>query len=209
MNYSNIVLLFLLSFALSAQTVKDLDFVAPMEDGYAAVKKGETWGFIDEEGELVISFREDLVANAKAGDQNDLGVAGLTHPVMVEDRCIVKAIKNGIPYYGYINAFGTIAIEPQFLNVSVFKNGYALALKVEETVLGKNEPLGKRVVRYAYDIVLIDRYGQEIQYLAGPFPIALSAEKLKTAPPIIAKDIAEDIIAVRAPDTTWSVIKID
>jgi hypothetical protein len=206
---SIILMLLVIPFALSAQTVKDVDFVAPLEDGYAAVKKGNTWGFIDEEGKLVVSFRNDLVANDKVTDQVDLGIASQLYPVMWEGRSIVKAIKEGIPYYGFINASGTIVIEPKYLNVSIFKNGYALALKVEEAVLGRNEPLGKRVVSYTYDVVMIDRDGQEVKYFAGPFPIALSPERLRTAPPIVAKDISENLIAVRMPDNKWGVFKID
>lgn len=209
MNYSNVILLILLPFALCAQTVKDVDFVAPLEDGYAAVKKGNTWGFIDEGGVLVVSFKDDLVSHDKASDKIDLGIASLSYPVMVENRSIVRAVKSGIPYYGYIDASGSEVIAPRFLNVSIFKNGYALALKVEESVLGRNEPLGKRVVSYHYDVVLINLEGEVIKYLTGPFPIALSREKLKTAPPIVAKDISENLIAVRMPNNKWGVFKID
>jgi hypothetical protein len=209
MKYPNILFVFLLPFVLGAQTVREVDFVAPLEDGYAAVKKGNTWGFIDEDGDLIVSFRSDLVANDKVTEKVDVGIASILYPIMVEGRSVIQAVKNGIPYYGFINAIGTLAIEPQFLNVSHFKNGTAFALKLEETILGRNEPLGKRVVSYSYDIVLINRDGEVAKYLAGPFHIALSPEKLKTAPPIVAKDISDNLIAVKMPDNTWSVIRIE
>ncbi|PKP19017.1 MAG: hypothetical protein CVU07_00755 [Bacteroidetes bacterium HGW-Bacteroidetes-23] len=201
--------LFVLPFLLEAQKIQDVDFIAPVENGFAAVKKGSQWAFMDANGDLVIHFRDDLVANEKGSVDIDLGVSSQKHPLMLENRSIIKSMKDGISYYGYINSIGNIAISPTYLNVSNFKNGYALALKLNEIVLGSNAPLGKRVVSYEYDVVLIDINGKQIKYLTGPFPISLSKEKLKVAPPILAKDISENLIAVKTPNGKWEVIKIE
>jgi len=207
-NYTLLLMMFL-PWVCMAQTVTDIDFAAPVEDGYAAVRKGNLWGFINEEGVLVIPFRSDLVANEKPTEKVDLGVASLSYPAMIENRSIIKTLKGGIYYYGFIDQNGKTIIDPQFLNVSTFKNGLALALKLEETVLGRNEPLGKRVVSYDYQVVLINYNGEVTKYLAGPFHISLSPEKVKTAPPIVAKDISENLIAVRMPNNQWSIFKLE
>ena len=207
-NYIWVIALFLPWICLT-QTVTNIDFASPVEDGYAAVRKGNLWGFINKEGVLVIPFRSDLVANEKPTDKVDLGVASLSYPAMIENRSIITTLKDGIPYYGFIDQSGKTVIEPQFLNVSTFQNGLALALKLKETVLGSNEPLGKRIVSYDYDVVLINYQGEVTKYLAGPFHISLSPEKLKTAPPIVAKDISENLIAVRMPNNQWSIFKLE
>ncbi|OIP49847.1 MAG: hypothetical protein COZ75_01475 [Flavobacteriaceae bacterium CG_4_8_14_3_um_filter_34_10] len=200
--------LFLLPLLMQAQTIKDVDFIAPILDGYAAVKKGNQWAFMNAQGNIVIDFRDDLVANEKGIAGIDLGVSSQSYPLMLENRSIIKTMKDGIAYYGFINSIGKIAIPPIYLNVTNFKNGYALALHLNEIVLGSNAPLGKRVVTYEYNVVLMDTNGNIIKYVTGPFPISLSKEKLKVAPPIFAKDISENLIAVRTPNGKWEVIKI-
>ncbi len=200
--------LFVLPFLVIAQSIKDVDIIAPLSDGFAAIKKNNQWAFMNAQGNIVMDFRDDLVANEKGSVEIDLGVASQIFPRMSEDRSIIKTLKGGIAYYGFINSLGKIAIPPIYLNVTNFKNGYALALQPNETVLGSNAPLGKRVVSYEYDVVLIDLNGNVIKYLTGPFPITLSKERLKVAPPIYAKNISENLIAVRTPNGKWEVIKI-
>lgn len=203
------ILIYVLPWMLMAQTVEQLDFVAPAEGDYAAVQKGTQWGFIDASGQLVVPFRNDLVAYANEATDTDLGVAGQMYPVLLEDRSIVYRIKDGIAYYGFIDATGKVVIAPQYLNVTNFKNGLALVLELEERVLGRNDPLGKRVVSYRYNVALIDREGTVQKYLGGPFPIVLTADKLKEAPPIAAKDVTDHLIAVRQVDNSWSVFAIN
>lgn len=67
------------------------------------------------------------------------------------------------------------------------KNGHAFALKVEERFLGNNNLLNIKLKSYYYDVVLIDKWGKVIEYLAGPFPVAVSEKKLNIAPPIVAR----------------------
>ncbi len=206
--FNTLILLFLplMSFG---QTAKNADFISPMEDGYAAVKIHNQWSFIDENGKLIFDLRNDLITNETRTNAVDLGVASMTYPLMIEERAIVKALKDGIPYFGFIDPKGKIVIKQEFLNVSNFKDGSALALKLSEEVLGESKPLGKRVVSYFYDLVLIDKEGQITKYLCGPFPIKLSKEHLKKAPPILAKDLSPNLIAVQTPEGKWEVMSID
>lgn len=202
-------MLLLLPFFATSQMVKNADFIAPFEEGYAAVKSNNQWSFIDDTGKLIMDFRSDLISNNQVTSEVDLGVASQLYPVMVEERAIVKKLINGIDYYGFINPTGTIVIEPRFLNVSNFKEGFALALAVSEDVLGENKALGKRIVSYSYDVVLIDSEGTIVKYLCGPFKVNLSKDKLKQAPPIVVKDLSENLIAVKTPKGKWEVVKID
>lgn len=207
--FIRLFMLLLLPFIATSQMVKNADFIAPLDEGYAAVKSNNQWGFIDESGKLIMDFRTDLISNDQVTTEVDLGVASQLYPVMVEERAIIKKQVNGIDYYGFINPTGKIVIEPRFLNVSNFKEGFALALAVSEDVLGENKALGKRVVSYSYDVVLIDSEGTIVKYLCGPFKVSLSKDKLKKAPPIVVKDISENLIAVKTPKGKWEVVGID
>lgn len=207
--FFNTLVVALLPVFVSGQMVNNADFIAPMDDGFAAVKIEEKWGFINDKGQLAVKLRDDLIFNENVTTAVDLGVASFQYPLMIEDRAIVKTTKDGINYYGFINSEGKLVIDYKFLNVSNFKEGYALALMLSEEILGENKPLGKRVVRYYYDLVLIDLEGHIAKYLCGPFPLTLAKEKLEKAPPIVAKDLSPYLIAVKTPGDKWEVIQID
>ncbi|MEX2350662.1 MAG: WG repeat-containing protein [Flavobacteriaceae bacterium] len=200
------LILILLPLLIVGQTVKNADFISPVEDGFAAFKVGNQWGFMDETGTIVLDLRNDLVANEETHNNVDLGVASQMYPVMLEERSIIKKSKDGIDHYGFIDVKGDVVIAPRFLNVSNFKDGYALALEPSEEVLGQNVALGKRVVNYYYNLVLIDTSGKLVKYLCGPFPFVYAKDKLKNAPPIVAKDVGEKLIAVRNPEGKWEVV---
>lgn len=201
-------LFLLLPFFLNGQEdLKELSYVGSIHEGYAPVKKNNQWGFINSSGELVVKFRSDLVENEKESTARDLGVATQKVPTMQEDRAIIKKNIEGVNYYGFINETGAIVIEPEYLNVSLFNNGKALALKLEGEQLGKNEVLGKSVISYKYDVVLIDKDGEVLQYLSGPFPVSVSKKKLREAPPITAKILGENLISVRGPNKSWEVFQ--
>lgn len=203
------VLLFMIPLPDFAQVLKDLDHIGSFKEGYAAVQKGNTWGFINEEGELVVDFRNDLVRNTNLSQGTDLGVGSQRYPEFKEGRSIIRQVKNAVPFYGFIDTSGKTVIEPEFLNVSNFSNGRAFALKLDEEELGQNPVLGKRMISFKYDVVLIDMQGEVLEYLAGPFPVSVSRQKLRTPPEIAAKRIAEDLIAVRGIDNRWMVYNLE
>ena len=205
----NLILGILISipFVLFAQEPKEFDFVANEVNGFTAVKQGNTWGFIDNNGNMVVSLRNDLVFNEdpKSGK---VGVEGIKYPQLQEERAIIKKEKNGINYYGFINASGKTIIEPIYLNVSNFYNGKALAIKLEEERLGKNQLLGKGVISYKYDVVLLDKTGEVVKYLEGPFPVAVSKKKLREAPAINAKWLGEKVVSVKGPNGKWKIHRL-
>lgn len=207
--FLNTLVAALMPFLVFGQMVKNADFIDFMTDGYAPVQIDGQWGFINDRGKLAVNLRDDLIYNENVTTSIDLGVASMKYPMMIEERAIVKTIKEGIAYYGFIDSEGKLVIKHDFLNVSNFKDGYALGLILSEEILGENKPLNKRVVRYYYDLVLIDREGHIVKYLCGPFPLSYAKEKLEKAPPIIAKDLSPNLIAVKTPGGKWEVIQID
>lgn len=191
-----------------SQVIEDLEFIGPANEGHIPVLKDNKWGFINAQGEVVINFRSDLIQNEKASSKTDVGVASQQIPSMHDGRIIIKKVIDKIPYYGFIDSSGKTVIEPEFLNVSNFDNGLAFALKIEEKFLGRNDLLDITIKSYNYDVVLIDKEGEVKQYLAGPFPVGISREKLREAPRIEARRVSKDLIAVKNPQKKWEIYKI-
>jgi len=205
----NLILGILISipFMLFAQEQKEFDFVANQENGFTAVKKANNWGFLDNKGDIVVSLRSDLIHNENP-EIDKIGVEGIRYPQLIDERAIIKKQENGINYYGFINAEGKTVIEPIYLNVSNFSDGKALALKVEQERLGENQLLGKGVVSYKYDVVLINKEGEVENYLEGPFPVTIAEEKLREAPAINAKWLSENVVSVKGPNGKWKIHKL-
>ncbi|SKB67531.1 WG containing repeat-containing protein [Salegentibacter salinarum] len=192
---------------LLAQESDEFDFVSNQEEGYSAVRQGVNWSFLNSSGELVFDFRNDLISNEDPRT-GIIGVAGMQYPQLKDERAIIKEQKDGVNYYGFINSEGKTIIEPEFLNVSNFHNGKALALKLEEERLGENALLGKNVISYKYDVVLINKKGDILKYLEGPFPVSVSKQKLREAPQINAKWLGKNVLTVKGPNKKWRVHKI-
>lgn len=82
----------------------DFEDVKPFEDsGYAAVKQNGKWGFIDTNGELVISCQFD--------DAKSFG--GHLAAVKIDEN------------WGYVSLLGEVVIEPQYINAKTFSGKYA------------------------------------------------------------------------------------
>ncbi|GAA4280963.1 WG repeat-containing protein [Gaetbulibacter aestuarii] len=198
----NLLLIWLIIpvFAFS-QITEDLDFIAPFNDGLAAVQKGKSWGFIDQSGALVIPFRNDLVVSR---------TNGLLYPVFQNDRCLISTIKDGITYFGFIDTTGKTVIAPQFLNATNFENNAAIALNILKQDLGDNGILGKHVVGYRYFEVVIDPYGNIGTYLNPKGTnMALDKKYLKTPPVITSRQISDQIYAVRTENNKWKLVLVD
>lgn len=145
-----LIILLIIPVIAYAQTTEQLDFIAPFSDDVAAVKKGDSWGFINEKGTIVIAFRDDLVLSE---------IDGYKYPVFKNNRCLISQNKNGITYFGYIDKTGKTVITPKFLNASNFNNNKAIVLDITKEKLGTNSVLGKNVVNYRYYEVTIDSHG--------------------------------------------------
>lgn len=182
------------------QSKESFDYVSKFHEDVAAVKKGNQWGFINDQGNIIIDFRGDLVLTQTADGM---------YPLFKNDRCLISEIKNNLPYYGYINKKGTTVIEPQFLKAENFNNNVAFALKVVTDVLGTNELLNKRVVYHKYFEVIIDKDGNVKDYLSEPINIILDKKFIKKPLTITSKFISDKLIATVNKDEKWIIRKYE
>ena len=194
-----ITLLLIPVFALT-QTLEELDFIAPFNDGVAAIKKDNSWGFINDKGAILINFRDDLVLT-----ETDYG----HYPEFNNDRCLISEKKEGILYFGYIDKRGKKVIETKFLNASNFNKNETIALQLIKKELGENDVLGKNVVNYRYYEVIIDTNGAIKNYLNPKgVNVVLDEKFLKKPPKITSKLISDDLFATLNENNKWVIKSI-
>ena len=195
-----VLILVVFPFIGLAQSIDNIDFISPIHNDVAAIKKDGKWAFINEKGDLIIDYRTDLVP-----EENEDG----KYPVFYNDRCKIVEVKAGISYFGFINKSGETIIEPQFLNTTNFKDGIAIALKVNKQIIGENTALGKEMVNYRYFEVLINTEGEDLYYLnQDGVNVVLDKDFLLGVPKIMAKYIAKDLYALEQKDHTWILVKV-
>ena len=191
-----LITLVLIPFIGIAQTFENLDYISPFSNGVAAIKKGNEWGFIDPEGNLIVDFRNDLVLT-KTGNA--------TYPIFSNEKCLIAHQKDGILYYGYIDKTGKTVITPQFLNATNFEYDKALVLKVEKETIGYNDIFKKDVVNYHYFEVVIDENGNSLDHLTQlALHISPKYSKSKEPPVITSKFISDNLIAVKSDENKWN-----
>ncbi len=182
------------------QTTEEFDLITPYNEGVAAVKKNNQWGFINNIGDVIINFRDDLVLT-KTNDGN--------YPAFKNNRCLISIKKEGISYFGYIDKTGKTVIEPRFLNALNFNNNETIALELIKEKLGENEVLGKNVVNYTYHEVIIDSNGTNLIYLNPKgVNVVLDNKFLKKPPKITSKFISKDMVAVMSENKKWVIKSI-
>ncbi len=194
---------------LNVASVKDLDQVTEFHEGLAAVRKGNTWGFIDASGTLVIDFRDDLVWN-KTPDPNTTGVNGMAYPRFSAGRCPFRAFREeegDIPFYGFIDGKGNTVIEPEFLNVSEFRDGLALGIYFKKTFRGKNN-FQLNIYDYAFTEVVLNPAGEMIWPLAERMNILMQARRYET-PALLSHIVGSNLLAVETTPGKWEVRKIN
>ncbi|WP_062054178.1 WG repeat-containing protein [Aquimarina longa] len=182
------------------QTIENIDFISPFHDGLAAVKKGNEWAFINQNGSVIIDFRKDFVQT-----KTDKG----NYPLFSNGKCIITHQKDGVLYYGFIDKKGKISIKPQFLNVSNFQGDKALALIVHKETIGYNDIFKKDVVNYHYFEVVIDENGDVTDHLTQLAKhTSPKYTKSKNPPVITSKFISDNLIVVKNDDNKWNLRKI-
>lgn len=88
-------LIFMIGFFTAskyAQTIENADFVSPMNEEMVAIQKGNQWGFINTDGELVIDFRDDVVTTTA---QNG------TFPIFNDGRCLITKKRGHFVFWIY------------------------------------------------------------------------------------------------------------
>ena len=93
-----IVLMFLPLLGMS-QIIENIDYISPYQEGVAAIKKGDQWAFINQEGKILVDFRNDLVPTK---------TDNASYPIFSNDKCLIVEVKDGVNYYGYIDKSGTL-----------------------------------------------------------------------------------------------------
>ena len=194
------VLLVLIPVSSFTQTIENLDYISPFNEGVAAIKKNNQWAFINNKGVIVVSFRNDLVTTKSLdGD----------YPIFKNGRCLIVNEKDGISYFGFINTSGKTVIEPQFLNALNFDNNLSMVLKLKKEIIGRNTALDKNVVYYKYFEVTIDTDGNVKNYLTQKgVNVVLDKDFLREPPKFTSKQISDNLVAIKNENGKWIIKKI-
>lgn len=200
-------LLFSLPFSGMSQELDEIDEVAPFNEGLAAVRKGNQWGFINEKGDLVIDFRDDLVWN-KFADTGREDVDGIRYPVFRDGRCLIREMleEEEIYVYGFIDQSGKTVIKPEYLNVTEFNQGYAVGILLTKTFRGKNN-FQLNIYDYKFSEVILDQKGDIMLLLTQRDNILMSRRRYEL-PDLHAKFLSPSLAAVKKGDN-WELKKLD
>ncbi|MCE2613004.1 WG repeat-containing protein [Flavobacteriaceae bacterium D16] len=202
-----IVLLSFLSFTSHGQELKDIDEVAPFSEGLAAVRVGNQWGFINEQGDLVIDFRDDLVWN-KLADRDKLDIESIRYPLFKDGLCIIREMleEEEIYVYGFIDKTGATKIKPEYLNVTEFNQGYAVGILMTKNFRGKNN-FQLNIYDYKFSEVIVDQKGDIMRLLAKRDNIQMSKRRYEL-PELRAKLLSKTLAAVKKGEN-WELMKLD
>ena len=201
-----LVLTFVPLLAIS-QNINGLDEIAPFSEGLAAVRKGNQWGFINRDGKLVIDFRSDLVWDKEAS-QERTDVKGMRYPMFKDGRVMIKKIldEEGIALYGFLDTQGNTVIEPEYLNVTGFEDGYAVGILLTKTFRGENT-FQLRIYDYKFSEVVLNTNG-DIVHLVEQRKGVQMAKKRYVLPELNARILGKDLLAVRNEANSWDVMKV-
>ena len=196
----------LVALPISAQVLQNIDEIAPFSEGLAAVRKGQQWGFINEEGKLVIEFRDDIYTSPKV-DVTKTDVLSVKYPMFNEGLCLIKnTVEDGVPVFGFIDKTGAVVIKPQFLNVFPFKNGFTTAVLFDKTFKGENE-FKLKIYEYKFFDVRLNTAGEITDYFEKRDHIQMTIKRYEM-PEIGAKIINENLVATKKVGKGWSIVKL-
>lgn len=185
--------------------VGELDQIEPFSEGLAAVKKGNQWGFIDENGQLVIEFRGDVVWNQTPNTSN-FGVEGIGYPKFKDGLCAVKIVKeDGIARYGFMDKKGNVVVATEFLNVSQFSDGLAVGIYESKELRGKNS-FQLNIYDYSFTEVVVNKSGEMLWPIQVRQNIVMS-KRLYKLPELHAMMISEDLLKVKDKTNKWKIVK--
>ncbi|UII25903.1 WG repeat-containing protein [Fulvivirga maritima] len=139
--------------SVEAQVSIKADKMGYFYEGLLAVQKDNKWGFVNEQGELIVDYRNDIETFGPPFDpdwylnlRNDYMYHPFnTLPVFSNERCIIKSGDK----YGFINTKGNIVIKPKYDAARPFYMNHAL-------------------VMYESKVLIIDIYGNEIGKIEEP-----------------------------------------
>lgn len=199
------LLAFIMTLGLSAQLPESLDEVAPFNEGLAAIRKGKQWGFIDDLGNIIIDFRDDIYWNPEA-DQSLQGVNGVRFPQFSNGLCMVRTFVDDIAVYGFINTEGELVIEHEFLNVNPFKNGVTTGIIYEKVFRGQNE-FKLDIYEFKFHEVIMDDSGKIIEFLGRRYNIQMKKSRYNL--PNINTQILNDKLVAFKTEGNWAIKKLN
>jgi len=192
--------LLLFPFLSISQTLENIDYIAPLQDNLIAIEKDGAWAFINSKGDMVIEFRDDIVATWMGLD---------SYPIYASKRILIKSQRDGISYFGYIDNSGKTVVEPQFLNATNFNQNQATVLKPITSTVGHNDMLDKDIVYHRYCEVVIDRNGKVLYYLNPKgINVVLDKKFLEEPPAITSKKMSEELYALKSKNGNWKIIEL-
>ena len=177
-----------------AQVLTDIDEVSQLNENLIAVRNDEEWGFINEEGLLIIDYRDDFVLDKAK-----------SYPFFKDGRCLIRKLIDNEYLYGFIDNSGNEVIVPQYLNASNFNNGYAIIIKLLKEKIGYNEVLKKDITTSKLEEFIIDINGEVVKYLENPRNYIPSRVKSKSPLNFHSKFIVPHLIAVMKKDGKWDI----
>lgn len=188
-----------------SQILKGIDEIATFSEGLAAVRQGNQWGFINQEGALVIDFRSDVHWNKDAVSAKS-DIKGVRYPMFKEGKCMIWKMEGDIPLYGFIDTAGAVVIEPQFLNVHSFENGYTIGVLFRKVLMGENE-IKMSVYDFKFNDVLMDSSGKIVEYFGERDNIQMRKSRYEL-PSIWINKLSDKAIAVKTKEQGWEVRKL-
>ncbi|MDO6472549.1 WG repeat-containing protein [Maribacter sp. 1_MG-2023] len=201
------VLALMVTIPASAQVLNNIDEIAPFSEGLAAVRKGKQWGFINEEGKMVIEYRDDIFASAKV-DETKTDVSGVKYPIFSEGLCIIKStVEDGVPVFGFMDTSGKIVIEPQFLNVFPFKDGFTTAVLFDKSFKGENE-FKLKIFEYKFFDVRVSSTGEITDYFEKRDHVQMTVKRYQM-PEIGAKIIHKNLVATHKAGQGWTIENLE
>ncbi|MDH5414804.1 MAG: WG repeat-containing protein [Flavobacteriaceae bacterium] len=191
-----------------AQILNDIDFISPFHEDLAAIKKNNEWAFINKDGLIVIDFRNDLVSSRSEVSLHESKPGSIYYPFFKEGKCKFRKNIEGIYYYGFIDKTGKESIAPEFLNVTNFQDGYAIAMKFETRVLGSNKVLAKRMVSYKLEEYVIDTKGNLVKYIIEGRNVTPTKIGTNDIPPVFqSKMIAPHLVVIKNKNEKWDLFE--
>ncbi|TXD48659.1 WG repeat-containing protein [Polaribacter sp. IC073] len=199
MNDLKLIVFFLLSIAYTsrAQQHTNLESIGNFNEGLMAISNGDSWGFIDKSGSIVIDFRKDIVATYKEP------------PVFKNGLCLIKEEREDVVYYGYMNTKGKTIINPEYIVAKAFENGFARVINYYKTNTGTNV-FDQNVVYYSYNELIINTENTSVLYIGAPHKLLLNKLKAQQNIPVInSKFINDHLISVKEDDNTYSIYNLN
>jgi len=184
----------------NAQLMDNLEKVGHFNEGVAAIMKGDQWAFMDQEGNIVIPYRDDLVTQT---DENGNMVA----PEFHDGRAMISRKVDGIAYYGFIDKTGKEVIPANFINASPFKNGFAIVMQFSKEVVGQNKLLGKDVVSYKVEEYVIDTDGKAMTPMLHTRNCVPEVLKKGKTPELSSVFMGGHVVAVQMADEHWEIYR--